>query len=371
MRKTLSAVVVAGLAAVALILGVAAGTQASGAAQDSAAAPSAVTPAYEYMAALSDEIGARTAGLSPESRAADRILAWFSEMGYTPDEQEFRYTIGDRQRRSRNIVAVKPGAGGEQIVIGAHYDSSREGRGAFDNASGVALLLQLAASLRNETTPYTLVFVAFGSEEVGLRGSTHYVSEMSPQARADTVLMINLDSVATGDRVYCYSSREAPWPQLAFRSIARGLGIHFLTSPGLNKQYAYGTTGDWSDHAAFRRAGIPYLYIEATNWLIGDKSGYQNTVKDGQIWHTSKDTLSFIQQRYPGRLERQLNDELAALIAFLTTYRVPESASAESAAPAADGTSAEGAEVDGAAAGEAAEPPASIPASPLSATPTP
>lgn len=212
---------------------------------------------------------------------------------------------------------------GKQIVIGAHYDSVRVGRGAFDNATGVALLMQLADALRDEKTPYTLVFVAFGAEETGLKGSTHFVAEMSDQARADTVLMINFDSVATGDRLYCYSSEEAPWPQLALRSMARGLGEHLLTSPGLNAQHAYGTTGDWSDHVAFRKAGIPYLYLESTNWLLGEKDGYLNTAKDREIWHSKKDTLSYIEQRYPGRLERQLGVAFTALGLFLTEYELP------------------------------------------------
>ena len=218
-------------------------------------------------------------------------------------------------------------------MIGAHYDSVAAGRGAFDNASGVALMMELADALRDEKTPYTLVFVAFGAEEVGLRGSTHYVAEMSDQARADTILMINFDSVATGDRLYCYSSEEAAWPQLALRSMARGLGISILTSPGLNKDHPYGTTGDWSDHVAFRKAGIPYLYFEATNWLLGDKDGYLNTVKDREVWHSKKDTLSYIEQRYPGRMEQQLDQEFTALTAFLTEYEIPASESGEAAGP--------------------------------------
>jgi len=285
--------------------------------------PTAGTSAYEYMAELSDEIGARVAGLSTEKRAGDRILQWFGELGYAADTQEFTFRTNGKTRHSRNIVAVKPGVSGEQIVIGAHYDSVRVGRGAFDNASGVALMMQLADALRDVKTPYTLVFVAFGAEETGLRGSAHYVAEMSEQARADTVLMINFDSVATGDRLYCYSSKDAPWPQLALRSMARQLGEYILTSPGLNKDYPYGTTGDWSDHVAFRKAGIPYLYFEATNWLLGDKDGYLNTVKDKEIWHSRKDTLSYIEQRYPGRMQKQLDEEFTALATFLTEYELP------------------------------------------------
>jgi len=321
-------------------------THTSGAAQEETpvAGPTAGTSAYEYLAELSDEIGSRVAGLSTETRAGDRILQWFGDLGYTPDTQELTFTQGKERHHSRNIVAVKPGVSGKQIVIGAHYDSAGVGRGAFDNATGVALMMELADALRDENTPYTLVFVAFGAEEAGLQGSMHYVAEMSPQARADTVLMINLDSVAAGDRLYCYSSKDTAWPQLAFRSVARGLGTYFLTSPGLNNDYPYGTTGDWSDHVAFHQAGIPYLYLEATNWLLGDKDGYLNTVKDREIWHSRKDTLSYIEQRYPGRLERQLGLEFTALAAFLTEYEVPaagaagaaESGPAEATSPAAE-----------------------------------
>lgn len=324
-RSTLAVIAVAALA-VALALGLAAvNTTTTDAAQEQVpvAGPTAGTAAYEYIAELSDDIGSRVAGLSTEKRAGDRILEWFGELGYAPDTQDFAFAAGGETRHSRNIVAVKPGVSGKQIVVGAHYDSVKVGRGAFDNATGIALLMQLADALRDETTPYTLVFVAFGAEEVGLKGSTHYLAEMSDQARADTVLMVNFDSVATGDRLYCYSSKEASWPQLALRSLARGLGEHILTSPGLNREHPYGTTGDWSDHAPFRKAGIPYLYFESTNWLLGEKDGYLNTAKDREIWHSKKDTLSYIEQRYPGRLEQQMEVAFAVLSLFLTEYGLP------------------------------------------------
>jgi alkaline phosphatase isozyme conversion protein len=288
MRRTTVVVIAVVILAAVLTLGVAAvSTHTSGAAEENVpvAGPTAGTSAYEYMAELSDELGARVAGLSPEAHAGDRILEWFGDLGYTPDTQDFTFAEGDKTRHSRNIVAVKPGVSGKQIVIGAHYDSIAAGRGAFDNASGVALMMELADALRDENTPYTLVFVAFGAEEAGMHGSA--------------------------------------WPQLALRSMARSLGITILTSPGLNKDYAYGTTGDWSDHVAFDKAGIPFLYVEATNWLLGDKDGYQNTVKDREIWQSEKDTLSYIEQRYPGRLEHQLDEEFTALAAFLTDYEIP------------------------------------------------
>ena len=323
-RRTLAIVAVVALAVVIALAFAAANTNTSQAAEDEVpvAGPTAGTSAYEYMAELSDEIGPRVAGKTGEAQAAERITQWFTDLGYIPETQEFTFADGGTKRDSRNVIVVKPGDSAQQIVIGAHYDSVSAGRGAFDNASGVALMMELADALRSETTPYTLVFVAFGAEEAGLRGSAHYVSEMTQEARAQTILMINFDSVATGDRLYCYSSRDAAWPQLMIRSIARQQDATILTSPGMNRSYPYGTTGDWSDHAAFLKGGIPYLYLEATNWLIGDKDGYENTTKDGEIWHTRKDTISFIEQRYPGRMEEQLETEFGVLATFLTEFTV-------------------------------------------------
>jgi alkaline phosphatase isozyme conversion protein len=286
-------------------------------------AASAAMDAYDYMAALSDDIGSRVAGRSGEQKAGQYIVSELTAFGYAPQTLPFSFTSGGSTLTSANIVAVKPGtdAAGKQIVIGAHYDSVAVGRGAFDNGSGIGLLLALAQQLYAQPTPYTLVFVAFGAEEAGLKGSSRYVSaQMTAEEKADTVLMINFDSVATGDQLYCYSgSGTNAWPQLRLRALARHMGATILTNPGLNADYPYGTTGDWSDHVAFRKAGMPYLYFEATNWLIGDKDGYQNTTKDKEIWHSPKDTISYIEQRYPGRMEEQLSVEFEALFQFLQT----------------------------------------------------
>jgi len=284
------------------------------------AAPTAATSAYEYMAELSDEIGPRVAGTPAEARAAERVTQWFTQLGYEPAVQDFSFTSDGASGASANVIATKTGASTKQIIIGAHYDSVAVGRGAFDNASGVALMMQLADALRATQTPYTLVFVAFGAEEAGLKGSKAYFDTMSAAQKAATVLMINFDSVAAGDTVCAYSSVDQAWPQLTLRSMARRMGATILTNPGLNKDYPYGTTGDWSDHAVFAKNGIPYLYLEATNWLLGDKDGYVPTAKCGEIWHSRKDTIAYIEQQFPGRMEAQLELEFDALAAFLTTY---------------------------------------------------
>jgi hypothetical protein len=115
---------------------------------------------------------------------------------------------------TRNVVGVLEGAGplaDETIVVGAHYDHLGRGgllsgslaflskdihNGADDNASGTAMILELARRLarRPDPLPRRVVFIAFSGEERGLLGSKHYV-EHPLYPLASTVLMANFDMV--------------------------------------------------------------------------------------------------------------------------------------------------------------------------------
>jgi hypothetical protein len=115
---------------------------------------------------------------------------------------------------TKNVVGVLEGAGPlaeETVVVGAHYDHLGHGglfsgslaflssdihNGADDNASGTAMILELARRLarRPDPLPRRIVFVAFSGEERGLLGSKHYVTN-PPYPLASTVLMANFDMV--------------------------------------------------------------------------------------------------------------------------------------------------------------------------------
>ena len=69
--------------------------------------------------------------------------------------------------RSQNVVAELPGAGPNVLVVCAHYDTAPHSPGALDNASGTALMLELARSLRGQRFPATVLFVATGAGEFG------------------------------------------------------------------------------------------------------------------------------------------------------------------------------------------------------------
>lgn len=112
----------------------------------------------------------------------------------------------------RNIVGMIPGTGpqkDEMIVLGAHYDhlgirnkdkpdfdpTKDISNGADDNASGTAMLMQMAKTYtKGESPNRTLVLVAFTGEELGLLGSAHFAKD--PTVDLDTcIAMLNFDMV--------------------------------------------------------------------------------------------------------------------------------------------------------------------------------
>ena len=288
--------------------------------------------ARTHIVALSEDVGSRLAGSPGEAQAADYIEGIFRELGYTPVRDGFAFAPESRQRGqnliSANVMAVKDGESDREIVVGAHYDSEVRGRGAGDNASGVGVMLEIAAAIRGVPTPYTIRFIAFGAEEQGLGGSHHYVTGLSSDEVGNTVAMINLDSLIAGEIAYVYGDFGAEgvirdW----VLALADAEGDTLQTQPGENPDYPAGTTCDCSDHAPFEEAGIPYAYFESTNWSLGDKDGYVQVDpqygEDGYIWHTRFDTLDYIDQTFPGRADQRLELFSRLLYRTLTEFTEP------------------------------------------------
>jgi len=160
----------------------------------------------EWLAFLSSDDMAGRANGSPElERAADWLAERYAELGLKPlpgqDDYFQEYELVDRQgnrHRVRNVLGWIEGADSalkdEYVLLSAHYDhvgladepveGDRVFNGADDNASGVALVLGVAAALRNEIhgddgagPKRSIVAAAWSGEELGLLGSKHYASE--------------------------------------------------------------------------------------------------------------------------------------------------------------------------------------------------
>ncbi len=109
-----------------------------------------------------------------------------------------------RSLQSANVIALlKPNPDTEkEIILSAHADSFA-GPGADDNASGVAVLLELAEyfSKRKRDLSCGLKFIALGSEEIGLLGSKAYVAKHREDLK-NCELVFNIDTVGGSEGIY-------------------------------------------------------------------------------------------------------------------------------------------------------------------------
>ncbi|WP_339517756.1 autotransporter domain-containing protein [Pseudomonas proteolytica] len=258
-----------------------------------------------------------------------------SQMGsaYNISRQDFTWNGGSRA--SQNVVAYAAGTKPQYVVIGAHFDTYF-GRptlqGLDDNGSGASVLTEVAKNLGGLQLENGLQIVGFGAEEEGLRGSRAFVDSLSTSQRANMLAMINLDSLITGDMMYAHAGQNSSAnPALASLrehtfQIAKELNINLFTNPGLDAQYPAGT-GCCSDGEAFEALNIPILYIEATNWELGDLDGYTQTdnpaIPGGSTWHDPNEdnksvlTNAFGQERIDQRL-RDYSRLLSRLVLELT-----------------------------------------------------
>ena len=122
-------------------------------------------------------------------RAANYIHSVFEDAGLSVREQGYQYY----DQRVTNILATSPVTtkASAYYVVGAHYDTVQTTPGADDNASAVAVMLELAARLRHANTKAPIVFAAFTLEEppaylTGHQGSRIFVR--SCQRNGDHVL---------------------------------------------------------------------------------------------------------------------------------------------------------------------------------------
>jgi Iap family predicted aminopeptidase len=107
-----------------------------------------------------------------------------------------RHRASYRELETANVVGEIRGADeAERVVVGAHYDSQLEGVGACDNATGLAALLELAATWSTLDVRRSVVFVAFADEEHGCAGSIAFCRRHR-ELLDSAVGMVNLDALA-------------------------------------------------------------------------------------------------------------------------------------------------------------------------------
>ena len=192
-------------------------------------------------------------------------------------ETEASVSVSFETRNTQNVIADKPGTAGDGrvIVLGGHYDTVPEVPGANDNGSGIATLIAIAREVSEKSYPFTMRFIGFGSEELGLLGSRFYVDSLSPQEREATITMLNFDALGTGDVVGVLGDLDLISSAVEY---GRANGIE------VERRFSL-TPGSSSDHASFLAAGIPVVFFLAD---------------DFSRIHTPGDTLEFVQPELMG-----------------------------------------------------------------------
>ncbi len=232
--------------------------------------------------------------------------------------QDFEFTPIGAQKpvKARNVIGVLPGANpafaNEAVIVSAHYDHlGRSGPGvrvgevgqvhpgADDNASGVAVLLELARTLAAAgAPPRTIVFVAFSAEESGLQGSKYYVANPIPVPRAGIRSVLNLDTVGrlgNGEVTALATGTASEW-QHVFRGITFSTGIPTRSIPGASQS---------SDQQSFIDRGIPGVQLFTGAHLdyhrvtdTADKVDVAGLVKVATV---AREAIDYLAQR-PGAL---------------------------------------------------------------------
>ena len=162
----------------------------------------------------SDSLHGRPSGTVYERQAAAYISGQLSSMGLPVRPDTFDVHVSGSTIICHNIIAYIDEGADSTIVICAHYDGLGTGSGksleirrhgvhpgADDNASGVALMIELGRYLQGQTgRRYNFLLIALTAHEIGLYGSAHITSEL-PAHRFRIREVINLDMVGRLDSV--------------------------------------------------------------------------------------------------------------------------------------------------------------------------
>lgn len=232
----------------------------------------------------SDALEGRQTGTKGEKEAATYIENRYKELGLQPkgtsgflqtfsfkpktnphDEVKFDVN-GDGTITGNNVIGFLDNKAENTIIIGAHFDHLGFGgegslyrdsikaihNGADDNASGVAVLLNLAAKLTTKNTGNNYLFMAFSGEEMGLLGSNYFVKNPTIDIKKVSY-MINMDMVGRMKKdstLAVYGTGTSP----IFKQVLKSHNNNFKL---VQQESGVGP----SDHTSFYLADIPVLHF--------------------------------------------------------------------------------------------------------------
>jgi Peptidase family M28/PDZ domain len=246
-------------------------------------APPTITALDDIRYLSADALAGRMTGSPGADTAAAYLARRFQQVGLQPAAGGWFQTFTVAKQApvaqhahvggltAKNVIGLLPGHDpvrrNETVIVGAHYDhlglggfgsldpdsTGKVHNGADDNASGSAMLIQIAQHLVQSRPARTVLFIAFSGEELGLLGSAYYVKQPI-YPLSSTIAMINLDMVGRlrERRLIVYGARTAK----EFPALLDSLNWHF----GFDLR-ARGDGYGPSDQSSFYAAGRPVLHI--------------------------------------------------------------------------------------------------------------
>ena len=240
----------------------------------------------EHVNALAVDIGPRTPA-SPDTlvRAGNYLHSVFEDAGLSVTEQDYQYY----DQRVTNVLATFPGTAQADsfYVVGAHYDTVQGTPGADDNASAVAVMLELAGRMRRTCVKVPVLFVAFTLEEppaylTGHQGSRIFVRSCKNNGeRVLGAIILEMVGYTAPRQHYPFVSRWPGYPaegnfigiigNWRSRSFGRAVLTGFQKNKELPVESLFLPLNGWllpetrmSDHASFWDAGLPALMVTDT-----------------------------------------------------------------------------------------------------------
>ncbi|MBR9844640.1 MAG: M28 family peptidase [Algicola sp.] len=218
--------------------------------------------------AAAEYIAERFENLGLEAKGTESYFQPFSFKPKTDPHQEVNYTVkdGDSTITGINVIGFLDNKAENTIVIGAHYDHLGYGaegslfrgesqeihNGADDNASGVAVLLNLAKKLKAKNTGNNYLFMAFSGEEMGLLGSNYFTKNATIDL-SKVNYMLNMDMVGRlkqDSTLAVYGVGTSP----ILKQVVKANNSKFNI---IEKESGVGP----SDHTSFYNNDIPVLHF--------------------------------------------------------------------------------------------------------------
>lgn len=222
--------------------------------------PDMAIPGAWISTALGEAILTHSKGDRPDDLRAlqERLNQSPTSQAVVTDQfASLRWKTTEEEGLLVNVIGMIPGTGTDTVIIGAHRDHfGRPGGilfpGADDNASGTAVILEIARALAkiDRRPSRTILFISFSGEERDLLGSRLYVSRPIVPLNA-TKAMINIDHAGAGNGRLTIGATDVDKDVLLEAGKIAGVD---------DKVDLYGFFPG-GDHVPFKEAGVPTVTV--------------------------------------------------------------------------------------------------------------